>query len=113
MVNAFVLVLAGFYALLVIPWAGGAAGLLSCFAGRRRVDESLRLGCLTGLFLRRVLLHFYAPTPAAFFDRLDALMTNFSDVDFTNGSVAVTRAFTAEESLACSLENPEYCESCQ
>jgi len=40
-------------------------------------------------------------------------MTNFSNIDFTNGAVAVTKEFTPEEALACSLENPEYCEACQ
>jgi len=40
-------------------------------------------------------------------------MADLFEIDFTNGFVATTRAFTAEESLACSLENPEYCEACQ
>jgi len=47
------------------------------------------------------------------FGRIDAPMADLFEIDFTNGSVATTRAFTAEESLACSLENPEYCEACQ
>ena len=40
-------------------------------------------------------------------------MADLFEIDFTNGSVATTRAFTAEEALTCSLENPEYCEACQ
>jgi hypothetical protein len=40
-------------------------------------------------------------------------MSELQEIDFTNGVVAVTRKFTAEEALACSLENPEYCEACQ
>jgi hypothetical protein len=35
------------------------------------------------------------------------------DIDFTNGAEAKTEELTAEEILACSLENPEYCEACQ
>jgi hypothetical protein len=38
---------------------------------------------------------------------------DFADMDFTNGAVAKTKEFTPEEALACSLENPEYCEACQ
>jgi len=40
-------------------------------------------------------------------------MSELQEIDFTNGAVAVTKEFTAEEALACSLENPEYCEACQ
>jgi hypothetical protein len=31
-----------------------------------------------------------------------------NEIDYTNGV-----ALTPEEILACSLENPEYCEACQ
>jgi hypothetical protein len=35
------------------------------------------------------------------------------DIDFTNGAEAETKELTPQEILACSLENPEYCEACQ